>query len=118
MSKAKLGSALHKFRKQMGVIEEPRPAPRFSIKHNKPATSRIANPNKSHHKPTSWCHEKYGVIDAIISDLVRMFPQEGLSESGLSRVKTGKQAHHKGWTLFKKDDKVTPYYKDLMERGA
>lgn len=115
MSKVKLGSALYKFRKAKGLPDD---CP-TSTKKYRPASCRIGNPNKSLTPPTVWSHKKYGVITANSCDLIRMFPQEGLSESGLSRVKMGKQLIHKGWTVFKKEEpKVSPYYKDLQERGA
>lgn len=119
MSKAKLGSALHKLRKQKGLLPEASNRFNINVRTNKSPAQRKSNSNRSPLKPTSWYHEDYGVITALISDLVRMFPQQKLSESGLSRVRLNKQDKHKGWGLFKKEEpKVSPYYKDLMERGA
>ena len=119
MSQVRLGSALYKLRKQKGLLEA-NPPSRFNVisRTNKSPAERKSNSNRSPLKPTSWYHEKYGVITALISDLVRMFPQDKLCESSLSRVRLKKQEKHKGWGLFEKDDKVSPYYKDLMERGA
>lgn len=70
-------------------------------------------------KPTVWNHDKYGVITANSCDLIRMFPQDCLSESGLSRVRLGKQSNHKGWRIFHKEGPgITPYCADLQDRGA
>ncbi len=137
MSKAKLGSALHKLLKSKGMINETdKKVSSFATR--KSVLERNANSWQSRMKvPQDWTHEVHGnVFGASISDLIRLFPQQKLNESCLSRVKNGKQTAHKGWRM---SSSIPPeksviiigsapvttvvktksdYYMDLVNRGS
>ena len=100
MAKAKLGTALYNLRKAKGLLTEAEKySPASSFPPRKTALDRNPNSWQSRTKiPQDWTHDLHGnVYGAAISDLIRLFPQQGLRESGLSRVKNGKQVAHKGW---------------------
>jgi hypothetical protein len=100
MSKAKLGSALYNFRKEKGLLNESERNHKISsLSERKSAINRNPNSWQSRFKiPQDWTHDVHGsVFGASVSDLIRLFPQQKLNESGLSRVKNGKQSAHKGW---------------------
>jgi len=49
--------------------------------------------------PRNWYHPLYGkFIGKSAPDLIKMFPEQNLTRSGLHRVATGKAFRHKGWT--------------------
>ena len=45
----------------------------------------------------TWQHEEHGSIYCSASELIERF--EGLSRAGLSRIKSGKYSHYKGWSV-------------------
>ena len=140
MAKAKLGTALYNLRKAKGFLTESERVSKkpCSFVTRKSVLERNANSWQSSKKiPQDWTHETHGdVFGASVSDLIRLFPQQKLSDSCLSRVKNGKQIAHKGWRASSSKPKEksviimgsvsapvetktkSDYLKDLTKRGS
>lgn len=136
-NKVKLGSAFYKLLKQKGLIKDHDliPAPAFT--QRKSVLERDGHSHQAKTKiPSDWSHDAYGeVFGASACDLIRLFPQQNLNESGLSRVRRGKQISHKGWSILKskpqeknviimgsvpvsEEKDNSNYYQDLVRRGS
>ncbi len=70
----------------------------YASRRLKEIKSQHSGKNNIKHVSRNWCHPVYGLeIDLSSSELVKKYPNEKLSVSGLSSVASGVHDHHKNW---------------------
>ena len=58
--------------------------------------------NHPRYTPRNWYHPDHGkVFQKSVSEMVKLFPEQNLCCSSLSKVARGEQAYHKGWIALK-----------------
>jgi hypothetical protein len=75
-------------------------------KHSEETKRKISemNSGKNHprYTPINWYHPDYGeVLQKSTSEMVKLFPDQKLDSSCLSKVARGEQSYHKGWITLK-----------------
>jgi hypothetical protein len=57
--------------------------------------------SEANSKLIDWVHDTHGeIFQTSAADLVRMFPEQNLHKSDLSKISLGKRSQHKGWRLY------------------
>jgi hypothetical protein len=79
-------------------ISEARSGKKLSKTH----IEKITGKKNHRYKPTDWYHSIHGeILQVSLSDLAKMFPDQNLDTSSLSKVIKGKLLQTKGWYLLK-----------------
>lgn len=79
-------------------MSEAKKGKKLSEKHK----NKISGENHHRHTPRDWYHPDHGnVLNVSLSELVRMFPEQNLDTSSLSKVAVEKLFQTRGWRLLK-----------------
>lgn len=63
----------------------------------------LRGPKNAQYKLRKWVHKKHGTRVCSISDLVREFKNDNLTDTLLSRVALGRRKSHRGWRSLSLD---------------
>lgn len=62
----------------------------------------LSGENHHRYKPIDWYHPNHGeILQKSISEMIKLFPEQNLCDSTLSKVIRGFRNHHKGWKALK-----------------
>ena len=71
-------------------------------KHKLKVSRALSGKNHYRYTPRDWYHPEHGeIIQKSLSDLIKMFPEQKLYASHLSRVANNDLFQHGGWRLLK-----------------
>jgi hypothetical protein len=72
----------------------------------------LSGKNSARYNPVDWYHPEYGeVLKTSLSDLAKIFSDQNLDTSGLSKVVNRKLFHSNGWRLLENKDIEKQYGK-------
>jgi hypothetical protein len=88
-----------KISKKLSKLRSGKNNPMFGKSRSKETRDKIS---KKMSKPKNWYHPDHGeVLQKSASEMVKLFPEQNLCRTALSRVARGGQAYHKGWIALK-----------------
>jgi hypothetical protein len=66
---------------------------------------KMSGPNKSNYTPRDWYHPIHGVyLQKSVADIIKLFPDQNLSQGSLSEVANNSRIQHKGWKTAENKD--------------
>lgn len=75
--------------------------PSFGMNRSEKTKTKISEKARKRFTRRNWFHPIYGRIDnALVCELVEMFPEQKLQNRNLSSVGLGNRKTHKGWTCL------------------